>query len=150
MQHGVVQDAWNFIEPELKELGFELVDVDYIQDDGSFILRFFIDHEDGINVDHCAEASRMISAILDQNDFVGGQYMLEVSSPGVERPVRKVADFERFSGQVIKIKTVTPIAGRKRYKGILIGITDGLIEIEVDGTRHTIHIENVKKAKLDQ
>ena len=149
MQHGVVQDAWNFIEPELKELGFELVDVDYIQDGGTFKLCFYIDKEDGINVDHCAEASRMISALMDQNDFVGGHYMLEVSSPGIERPVRKPADFERFAGQIIKIKTVTPIAGRKRYKGTLIGINDGLVEIEVDGTTHTIHLENIKKAKLD-
>ncbi len=149
LQHGVVQDAWTIIEPELDELGFELVDVDYIQDGGTFTLRFYIDKEDGINVDHCAEASRMISAILEQNDFVGGKYMLEVSSPGIERPVRKIADFERFIGEVIKIKTVTPIEGRKRYKGTIIGIKDGLIEIDVDGTNYTIHIENIKKAKLD-
>lgn len=149
-QHGVVHDAWKFIEPELNELGFELVDVDYIQDGGSFILRFYIDQEDGINVDHCAEASRMISAVMELNDFVGGHYMLEVSSPGIERPVRKPADFQRFAGETIKIKTVTPIEGRKRYKGTLKGIKDGLIEIDVDGTIHTIHIENIKKAKLDQ
>ena len=149
MQHGVVQDAWDIIEPELDELGFELIDVDYIQDGGAFVLRFYIDKENGVNVDHCAEASRMISAILEQNDFVGGKFMLEVSSPGIERPVRKPADFERFIGKVIKIKTVSAIEGRKRYKGILTGFTDGLIEIDVDGTTHSIHIENLKKAKLD-
>lgn len=149
MQHGVIQDAWNIIEPELTELGFELVDVDYIQDGGAFVLRFYIDKENGVNVDDCAQASRMISAILDQNDFVGGKFMLEVSSPGIERPVRKPADFERFIGETIKIKTVSPIEGRKRYKGILTGFNDGLIELNVDGTTFSIHIENLKKAKLD-
>jgi len=147
-KHGVVQDAWSFIEPELIELGFELVEVDYIQDGASSILRFYIDKDGGVNVDHCAEASRMISALLDQKDLVGGKYMLEVSSPGIDRPVRKVADFERFTGEQIKLKTVTPILGRKRYSGVLVGINGDLIEIDVDGSIHSVHIENLKKAKL--
>ena len=148
--HGVVRDAWRFIEPDLNELGFELVEVDYVQDGGAFILRFFIDRDGGVNVDHCAEASRMISALMDQTDFVGGQYLLEVSSPGIDRPVRKPADFERFAGERIKLKVVSPIAGRRRYSGVLTGFNDGLIEIDVDGMIHSIHIENVKKAKLDR
>lgn len=149
-QHGIVQDTWSYLEPELAELGYELIEVEYVQDYGKMILRLYIDSEDGINVDNCAEASRMVSALMDQNDFVGGAYLLEVSSPGIERPVRKATDFERFIGEPIKVKTVTPVDGRKRYKGILTGYADGLIEIDVDGTSHRVHIENVKRARLDQ
>ncbi|MFP6583116.1 MAG: ribosome maturation factor RimP [Candidatus Hydrogenedentota bacterium] len=148
-QHGIVQDAWSYLEAELAELGYELIEVEYMQDYGNMILRLYIDSEDGINVDNCAEASRMVSALMDQNDFVGGAYLLEVSSPGVERPIRKATDFERFIGEPIKVKTVTSVEGRRRYKGILTGYADGLIEIDVDGTPYRVHIENVKKARLD-
>lgn len=149
-QIGVVQDAWDVFEPELAELGYELIEVEYLPEYGSMVLRLYIDSEGGVNVDGCAEASRLISAIMDQANFIGSEYMLEVSSPGIERPVRKPADFVRFTGEAIKLKTVTPIEGRRRYSGTLSGFEDGLIAIDVDGTTHQIHIENVKKAKLDQ
>ena len=137
-------------EPELAEQGYELIEVEYVQDYGSMILRLYIDSEEGVNVDDCATASRLISAIMDQADFIRSEYLLEVSSPGVERPVRKAEDFVRFIGESVKLKTVTPIEGRRRYKGTLAGFEDGLVAIDVDGTTHHIHIENVKRAKLDQ
>ena len=149
-QHGIVRDAWAYLESELDELGYELIEVEYVQEYGSMILRLYIDAPKGITVDDCAEASRMVSALLDQNDFIGSEYMLEVSSPGIDRPVRKASDFERFVGEAIKVKTVTPINGRKRYRGTLAGISDGLVLLDVDGERHEVHIENVKKARLDR
>lgn len=149
-QHGIVRDAWAYLESELDELGYELIEVEYVQEYGSMILRLYIDSEKGINVDDCAEASRMVSALMDQNDFIGAAYMLEVSSPGIDRPVRKPDDFERFIGEAVKLKTVTPINGRKRYRGTLAGFSDGLVLLNVDGERHEVHIENVKKARLDQ
>lgn len=149
-QIGIVQDAWNIFEPELAEQGYELVEVEYVHEYGSMILRMYIDKDGGINVDDCAEASRMISALMDQADFVGSEYVLEISSPGIERPLRKPEDFVRFIGESIKVKTTTPIEGRRRYKGTLSGFEDGLIALDVDGTTHRIHIENVKRAKLDR
>lgn len=148
-RHGIVQDAWDILEPELAELGYELIEVEYVQEYGNMILRLFIDSEQGVNVDDCAEASRMVSALMEINDFIGGAYMLEVSSPGIDRPIRKATDFVRFIGEPVRLKTVTPVEGRKRYKGTLTGFDDGLIEIEVDDTKHRVHIENVKKARLD-
>ena len=115
-QIGIVQDAWKLFESELAEQGYELVEVEYVQEYGTMILRMYIDKEGGVNVDDCAEASRMISAIMDQVGFVGGEYVLEVSSPGIERPVRKAADFARFIGKTIQFKTTTPVEGRRRCK----------------------------------
>lgn len=148
-QIGIVHDAWALLESELAEQGYELIEVEYILVNGAMTLRLYIDREAGVNVDDCANASRLVSAILDQSDFIGIEYILEVSSPGIERPIRKPDDFLRFVGKSVKIKTVTPIEGRRRYSGTLNGFEDGLIGVEVDGEVHKIHIENVKKAKLD-
>ena len=148
-QIGIVQDAWLYLEAELAELGYELIEVEYMQEYGRMILRLYIDAENGINVDNCAEASRMVSALMDQNDFVGTEYLLEVSSPGIDRPTRKMSDFERFAGEAVKVKLVTPVEGRRRYRGTLAGVNDGMVRIDVDGEQHEVHIENIKKARLD-
>ena len=148
-QFGIVQEAWKLFESELEELGYELIEIEYLMENGSMVLRLYLDSPKGITIDDCAEASRMISAFMDQSDFISSEYLLEVSSPGIERPIRKPCDFERFIGESVKLKTVTPIEGRRRYKGILAGFSDGLIAIDVDGTIHQVHIENVKRAKLD-
>ena len=142
--------VWEKLETELAEQGFELVEVEYGRHGGSYILRLFLDRDGGITLDQCAQASRFIGPFLDRLDVMDGRYMLEVSSPGIERPVRKPADFLRFKGERIKLRTLTPIQGRSRFKGTLTGYDDGLINIECEGATHRIHIENVKKANLDR
>lgn len=146
----VVRRAWQEFEPELAEQGYELVEVEYGMQGGSSVLRLFIDKSGGITLDDCQQVSHLASALLDRADFVSGHYLLEVSSPGFDRPVRKPADFERFAGEQIAITALTAIAGRKQYRGVLKGFRDGLVIVECAGIEHEIHIENLKKARLDR
>ena len=144
----VVRCAWQELESAIEEQGFELVEVEYVKQGRSMVLRLYIDCAGGVTLDNCAEVSQFVSPLLDMTDFITGQYMLEVSSPGIDRPVRKPEDFERFVGEIIRIVLETPVAGRARFKGVLTSYSDGLVSVECDGKRHEIHVENVKKARL--
>ena len=146
----IVRRAWTELEPLVAEAGYELIEVEFGRHGASGLLRVFIDRPEGITVDDCAAVSRVISALLDERDFIESHYTLEVSSPGIARPIRREKDFERFAGEPIRLTTVTPIEGRKRFKGVLCGIDDGLVGVEVDGTEYRIHVENVKQANLDR
>jgi ribosome maturation factor RimP len=146
----IVRQTWELLESEIDELGFELIEVEYGQFETGLTLRLYIDKDQGVTVDNCAEVSRLVSAILDQHDVGNDQYFLEVSSPGIDRPIRKPEDFVRFSGEPVKVKTVAPVGGRKRFKGTLTGFEDGMISVEISGERISIHIENIKMAQLDR
>jgi ribosome maturation factor RimP len=101
-------------------------------------------------VDDCAAVSHVLSAQLDQSDFIAERYTLEVSSPGIARPLRRKKDFDRFAGERIRLTTVTPIEGRRRFAGVLRGMNDDLVGVSVEGTEYRIHVENVKHASLDR
>jgi ribosome maturation factor RimP len=148
VRHEIVNVIWDRLAPEIEEQGYELVEVEYGQHGGTYILRLFIDREGGVTLDDCVGLSPYVGALLDKDGLVSDKYMLEVSSPGIERPVRKAKDFERFEGESIKIQTISPIQGRKRFNGRLKGFQDGLILVEIDDAVHEIHIENVNKAHL--
>lgn len=149
-QASILQWAWDTLDPEIASQGYELVEVEYELRGSTVVFRLFVDKAEGITLDNCAELSRYLSAFLDLNDVLSSKYMLEISSPGIERPVRKVADFIRFAGERVKVQTVTPIEGRKRFTGTLSGYDDGLISLKGDDATFSIHIENVKKARLDR
>ena len=140
--------AWSTLEPELAQQGYELVEVEIAGGSGRAILRVFIDKEKGITLDDCAAVSQFLGPLLDKVEIVGGSYVLEVSSPGFDRPVRKPADFIRFSGEAVKVKTHFPVDGRKKFSGTLKGFENGVVVIESEGNVHRITIENVHKANL--
>lgn len=145
----IVRHAWAQFEPELQEQGFELVEAEYVIEDGRKILRVYIDKPDaGITLDDCTAAAQVLSPLLDAESFIEDRFFLEVSSPGFERPLRKPNDFIRFDGEQARLTTNAPTAGRKRFSGILRGFEDGLIKMECDGNLVEIHIENLKKANL--
>jgi ribosome maturation factor RimP len=144
----VIRRVWRELEPELQEQGYELIEVEHVFHLGRPVLRLFIDKAGGVTLDDCQAASRLAGAILDMKDFIEGQYSLEMSSPGFDRPVRKPKDFERFAGELVKVHVNVPIGGRKQFKGELKGFRDGLIRVDCDGTPCEIHIENLKKAHL--
>lgn len=150
VRNEVVRRAWEELEPELVEQGYELVEVEYDQHGSALILRLYIDCEGGVTIDDCASVSQFLSPLLDTMDFMDGRYTMEVSSPGFDRPLRKPADFARFVGEKIRVQTIAPVAGRKRIRGILGGFEDGLIRVEADGITYEVHIENLKKANLDR
>ncbi len=134
------------VEPAVDRLGFELVDVEFIS--GQKTLRVYIDGPDGIHVDDCARVSRQLSALFDVEDPIPGQYTLEVSSPGLDRPLARPQDFTRFTGSQVKIKTLTPIEGRRNFQGRLMGLSGECVVLETEETRYDLALANIEKARL--
>ncbi len=113
-------------------------------------LQIMIEREDdrSVSVEDCANASRSISALLDANDPLNGSYTLEVSSPGVDRPLVRPRDFERFAGFEAKVELRAPLSGRKRFRGRLLGIVDDVVRLSTDAGEAELPIEEIEKAKL--
>lgn len=121
--------------PILEKSGFELWDVEYVKEGGTWYLRAYIDKPGGIMVDDCETVSRELSDILDEKDFIDGAYILEVSSPGLGRPLKKERDFERSLGEEIEIRTYRMIDGEKEFRGILKEYDKDSVTIETDNAR---------------
>lgn len=107
------------LEPIVAEAGFELVDVEYVKEAGTWYLRAYIDKPGGITVDDCEVISRKFSDILDEKDYIEDSYIFEVSSPGLGRPLKKEKDFQRSLGEDVEIRTYRPIDGQKEFGGVL-------------------------------
>jgi ribosome maturation factor RimP len=135
--------------PVLKELGFELVEVQYRREQNGWVLRLVIDKQDGINLADCAAVSREISQLLDIEDFIDQAYSLEVSSPGLNRPLKSMADFKRFVGRKAKIKTVEPIAGEHVFIGKINKTEGESIVLGVGPKEVTVLFSQVAKARLE-
>lgn len=117
--------------PLVEEQGFELVDVEYVKEAGNYYLRVYIDKEGGIAVDDCEVISRAFSDKLDEEDFIGEAYILEVSSPGLGRPLKKEKDFKRSIGKEVEIKLYKAINRQKDFEGVLKAYTDTSVTIEM-------------------
>jgi len=136
------------LEPVVEALGFELVDVELAGSSGNALLRVYIDSLGGVTVDDCATVSRQVSAVLDVEDPVPGKYALEVSSPGLDRPLVKLKDFQRFTGDEIKVRMVRPILGRRNFTGRLAGIEGESIVLEVGAESFSLPLDDIEKARL--
>jgi len=141
------------IQPAVESLGYELVGVEYLPQGKHSLLRIYIDRDAGITLDDCEKVSHQLSGVLDVEDAVHGHYSLEVSSPGLDRPLFTVEQFERFSGQRVKLKLAVPLNGRKKLKGVIQGVNNGNIELEVDdeppGEQHfSVPFSSIEKANL--
>lgn len=141
-------DLWNCVEGVVSGMGYEFVGARYGQAEGDLVLRVYIDAENGVTVDDCGDVSNQLSAVLDVEDLLSTAYVLEVSSPGIDRPLFEAKDFERFSGEVASLKLLVPQDGRRRFKGQLLSCDDDEIEIEVDGERYYIPVASVDQANL--
>jgi len=139
---------WDLLEPVVTGLGYELVEIEYQPNPKYGVLRIFIDQPEGIQLDDCQEVSNQVSALLDVEDPIPGHYNLEVSSPGLDRPLNKVEDFERFTGETVKIKTGMAIDGQRNFKGRLCGIEGDDITIEFDGKQVSLPLASIEKARL--
>ena len=137
------------IAPVVRELGFDIVRV-LVLGDHRPRLQIMAEHHDGgsITVDDCADISRAVSAVLVVDDPIAGSYTLEVSSPGIDRPLVRLEDFERFAGREAKLTTARAIDGRRRFRGRLLGLDGDAVRIAVDGIEHAIAIDDIAKAKL--
>jgi ribosome maturation factor RimP len=136
------------LEPEIRGLGYELVDLE-LHTGGSGVLRLFIDSDDGITVDDCARVSHQVSGILEVEDPIPGHYVLEVSSPGVNRKLRTRQHFEKFVGERLKLELDSPREdGRRRYAGVLKDVGESGIEVEVDRQRFQFSFQEIGTAQL--
>ncbi len=144
----LVRVLWDDVEKHLEEQGFELVELELVRQGRQRVLRVYMDKDGGVTLDDCVVVSRVLSPALDKTALLEESYSLEVSSPGFDRPVRKQADFERFAGSMIRIRTVAPLEGRRKFTGRLEGFEDGCVLLECDGKPVQIHLENVERANL--
>jgi ribosome maturation factor RimP len=130
------------------DLGLELVHLEYLRDRGGRIMRLYVDKPAGVTLEDCAAVSRELSDLLDVQLPELGQYHLEVSSPGPNRPLSRPSDFERFRGRQAKIRTRAPINGQKNFSGTLEGLSDGAVRLNLGRTTIAIAIESISKAHL--
>ena len=121
--------------PIVEAKGFELVDVEWVKEGANWYLRAYIDKENGITVDDCEEVSRALSDLLDEEDFISENYILEVSSPGLGRPLKKEKDFERSLGEEVEIRTYRMIDRQKEFTGILKSYDKETVTIEMEDTQ---------------
>ncbi|MCG6864158.1 MAG: ribosome maturation factor RimP [Thiogranum sp.] len=135
------------IEPAVTALGFELVGVEFIHGK-SGLLRVYIDHPDGISVDDCQAVSHQVSGVLDVEDPIRGEYTLEVSSPGLDRPLFQARDFERFAGNQVDVRLLAPVNGRRKFKGVLGGLRDGQVVLQMDDEELVVALDEIDRARL--
>lgn len=126
------QKTEEILLPIVEEYGFELVDVEYVKEDGTWYLRTYIDKEGGISIDDCEKVSRRLSDILDEKDYIDDTYIMEVSSPGLGRPLKKEKDFKRSLGKEVDIRTYRMIDKQKEFTGILKDYDKDTVTIELE------------------
>jgi ribosome maturation factor RimP len=136
-------------EPIVSDEGMELVDVEYRRESKGWVLRLYLDKEGGVTLDDCTRISQEVGRSLDVEDFIQIPYTLEVSSPGLFRPLKTEKDFMKYRHSLIKVKTLDPIQNRRQFKGRLLGVSANRIEMEVEGGIFQIPLSNVAKANLE-
>ncbi len=137
------------IAPSIEAMGYELVRVT-LAGSTRKVLQIMAEPKDGrvMSVEDCARVSRAVSAILDVEDPISGAYSLEVSSPGIDRPLTRPKDYDRFKGHEAKIETHQPVDGRKRFKGVLKGVEGDQVKIDSEGAELALPLDQIAKAKL--
>jgi len=144
-----LSQLWEMFEPVVQGLGYELVEIEYQPNPKHGVLRFYIDRDDGdIQLDDCTAVSNQISALLDVEDPLPGRFNLEVSSPGMDRPLRKIEDFQKFIGEVVKLKTSMALAGQRNFKGQLLAVENDELVLNCDNKQIRVPYAAIDKARL--
>ncbi len=138
----------SLLEPVIEALGYELLGVMHLSQGSHSLLRIYIDSEQGIMVEDCEKVSRQVSALLDVEDPIAGNYSLEVSSPGMDRPLFKPAHYERFLGQTANIHLRRGLDGRRKFKGVMKTLQDNELILEMDGQEYRLPFDDIEKANL--
>lgn len=145
----LLQEVREVVEPILQSQGYELVDLEYQRESRGWVLRIYLDREGGITLDDCTGVSHEVGAVLEVKDVIPNAYVLEVSSPGLTRPLKKPEDYNRFRNQLVKIKLFQPLDGRRNFKGILLGLERETVRVEADGQVFEIPLQSIAKANLE-
>ncbi len=158
LQESVVESVQRLVGPILQGLGLELVDLEFKHEGRDWMLRLFIDKDGGVSLDDCVQVSRELGAVLEIEDVIETAYRLEVSSPGLDRPLNKSADYQKYAGRLVKVKTFAKLDPdgrgheRKTFVGILLGLENGLVRIEQNDKRGGIielELSQIAKANLE-
>lgn len=139
---------YRLIEPAVAVLGYELVGIHFWPQGKRTLLRVYIDSNRGIAVGDCERVSHQVSGVLDVHNPISGPYTLEVSSPGLDRPLFAPSDFERFKGRRIKLRLNAPLHGRRNFSGVLMGFRDGMVLIQADDIEHSLPVALIGTARL--
>lgn len=136
------------LQPLVEDLGYEFVGLEYSANPKNSALVIYIDKPGGIGVEDCEAVSREVAALLDVEDPIPGHYNLEVSSPGLDRPLFTLDQFERFSGEQVQLTAFAPVGGRRKFKGRILGAAEGTVRLEQDGQEVALEFGNIAKARL--
>lgn len=136
------------LKAPVEALGHELWGLEYIQAGKHSILRLYIDNEKGIFIEDCAETSRQVSAVMDVEDPISTEYTLEVSSPGVDRPLFTAEQYQLYVGETVKVQVTMPVAGSRNLKGTVIGVEGQMLTLSVDGNELIVALDNIRKGNL--
>lgn len=148
MQEDLKERVYNLVELAILRKGMELVDLEWQRERSGWVLRLYIDKPGGVTIGDCAKISEIVGKILDREDLIHHPYNLEVSSPGIERPLKKKEHFERFLGEKAKITLKDPMGGRRKISGIILEVEEDTVKIEAEGKVWEIRLSNIKKANL--
>jgi ribosome maturation factor RimP len=145
----MVEKIWALCEPAITEMGMELVEVEHVRAPGGAVVRLYIDRNGGVSVADCARVSREVGYLLDAEDIMRGRYFLEVSSPGIDRVLRKKEHFERFKGDPLRVVTKEPIQGARKIRGRIHACNDETLYVQLDsGNIVEIPLALIEKANL--
>lgn len=142
------QRAEALLTPIVEEQGFELVDVEYVKEAGCWYLRGYIDKPGGITVNDCEAVSRIFSDKLDEQDFIEDSYIMEISSPGLDRPLKKEKDLARSLGKLVEIRTYRPIEKQKEFCGVLTAYDGNSVTIDEDGQNRVFDRKEIALIRL--
>jgi len=142
---------WQLATPFVQAHGMELIDIEFRREGGrgGRVLRLFLDKQGGPNMDELSIVSRELSEVLDTQDFIDGAYTLEVSSPGINRPLKRPEHFQRFIGKKVRVRTRDMIDGRRSFLGRLVDVSAAKITVDQDGTRCEIPFEQIEKSNYE-
>lgn len=144
----VPENIQAIVRPVVESLGYELVGIEYLLQGNHGLLRVYIDTQDGVTVDDCQRVSHQLSGVLDVEDVIRGQYQLEISSPGLDRPLFTEEHFARFAGHLAKLRLAVPVEGQRKFKGVLLGVEDGKIRVQVGDDELAFPLSAIDKANL--
>lgn len=138
----------NLLQPLVEDLGYEFVGLEHHRNPKNAVLVVYIDHEQGIAVEDCEKVSREVAALLDVEDPIPGQYNLEVSSPGLDRPMFTLEHYERFTGETAEVNCFAPVDGRRKFKGPILGVREESVLLNQDGSEVELELSNIAKGRL--
>ena len=144
---------WELFEPVVAGMGFDLIEIEHFPNPKHGVLRLYIDKPEGsdsavVVIEDCSAVSRQISALIDVEDPIRGQFNLEVSSPGLDRPLRRLKDFQRFTGSLVKLKTVMPLQGQRNFSGRLREASEDVVVLETDTEEISLPMSAIEKARI--